>query len=114
MRRRSSGIYIYKRKYAFMGHLIVMREVYLSRSVSVAVVPALSMSVASSSSLNDATSDSHQQVSSKTWSLTYNSESKDVLVWKHGSRLKLKDGQTAGRVHSISVVGKEGIVMVIF
>lgn len=44
----------------------------------------------------------HLQASSKSWSLTFSSDSKDVLVWKNGSRLKLKDGLTAGRVHSVS------------
>lgn len=71
------------------------------------------MSVAGSSSFESAASESRPQVSSKSWPLTFNSESRDVLVWKNGARLKLKDGLTAGRVRSIAVSNDtKGIVTV--
>lgn len=43
-------------------------------------------------------------VSSKSWDLTYNPEHKEMLIWKDGMRLKLKDGNSSGRVTAISII----------
>lgn len=40
----------------------------------------------------------------KPWCLTLNAESKEVFVWKHGVRLKLKDGSSSGPVTGASVL----------
>jgi hypothetical protein len=49
-------------------------------------------------------------ISSKSWSLTYNPE---MLVWKNGIRLKLKDGNSSGRVTAISILNmQDGTVTV--
>ena len=42
--------------------------------------------------------------SSKPWFLTFDPETNDVLIWKSGMRLKLKDGSSSGRVTAISVL----------
>lgn len=42
--------------------------------------------------------------SSKPWHLTYNSEFKEVFIWKNGTRMKLKDGNSGGPVTSLSVL----------
>ena len=69
----------------------------------------------SGSSVVSGASSSHLHASSKSWSLTLNPESKDVFVWKSGARLKLKDGQSAGRVREANVLdSKETIVTVSF
>ena len=40
----------------------------------------------------------------KPWFITWNHESKEVLVWKYGVRLKLRDGSSSGRVTEVSVL----------
>lgn len=40
----------------------------------------------------------------KPWFLTFNPGSKDILVWKNGARLKLRDGSTSGQVTAVSVL----------
>jgi len=42
--------------------------------------------------------------SSKPWFLTFDPQSKDVLIWKNGLRLKLRDGTTSGRITGVSVL----------
>jgi len=42
-------------------------------------------------------------VSSKPWYLTFNEEYKELLIWKSGIRLKLKNGCTGGPVKSVAV-----------
>lgn len=41
-------------------------------------------------------------VSSKPWHLTFSDEEKLVLLWKSGSRMKLKDGSSSGPVTATS------------
>lgn len=51
--------------------------------------------------------------SSKPWFLTFDPQSKDVLIWKNGLRLKLRDGTTSGRITGVSVLSTvENTVMV--
>lgn len=52
-------------------------------------------------------SSSSKQVSSKPWFLTFNSAEGDVFAWKDGARLKLKNGQSAGRVKAVCVLSAE-------
>ena len=42
----------------------------------------------------------------KPWFLTFNPESKDVLIWKNGVRLKMKDGSASGQVTAVSVLSE--------
>ena len=59
------------------------------------------------------TSESSVTISSKSWSLTYNPECKEMLIWKNGTRLKLKDGNSSGRVTAISILNmQDGTVTV--
>ena len=41
-----------------------------------------------------------KDISSKTWFLTFNEE---LLIWKNGHRLKLKDGSSSGPVEEVEV-----------
>lgn len=56
----------------------------------------------STTSLKSSAHRSSNQVSFKPWFLTCVDE--DVFGWKDGARLKLKNGQSAGRVKAISVL----------
>ena len=46
-------------------------------------------------------------VTLKSWFLTLNEDGGDVFVWKEGGRLKLRNGQSAGRVRAVSVLCAE-------
>ena len=50
---------------------------------------------------------SRHNVTFKPWFLTYNNVDGDLFAWKDGARLKLKDGQSAGRVRAVSVISAE-------
>lgn len=52
-------------------------------------------------------SSSSKQVTTKPWFLTFNSAEGDVFAWKDGARLKLKNGQSAGRVKTVCVLSAE-------
>lgn len=42
-------------------------------------------------------------VSSKHWFLTFYEEHKELLIWKNGIRLKLKNGTSGGPVEKVKV-----------
>ena len=46
-------------------------------------------------------------VTTKSWFLTLNEDGGDVFIWIEGARLKLRNGQSAGRVRAISVLNAE-------
>ena len=50
---------------------------------------------------------SNVSISSKSWNLTYNPEHKEMLIWKNGIRLKLRDGNSSGKVTAISVLDEQ-------
>ena len=43
---------------------------------------------------------------SKPWFLTFNPGSKDVLVWKNGLRMKLRDGSSSGPATAVSILSE--------
>lgn len=51
--------------------------------------------------MDSSTSQDGQSVSSKQWFLTYNEEHTEVLIWRNGMRLKLKDGSSGGPVQEV-------------
>ena len=61
----------------------------------------------SSRSTRTADSSKAATVTSKSWFLTLNEDGGDVFVWKEGTRLKLKNGQSAGRVRAVFVLSAE-------
>ena len=61
-------------------------------------------------SQNSSTSSTSMTVSSKPWFLTYNVDDSDVFVWRDGVRMKLRNGDSAGTVVSVSV--SDGILTV--
>ena len=61
-------------------------------------------------SQNSSTANTSGTVSSKPWFLTYNADESDVFVWKDGARMKLKNGDSAGSV--VSVSASDGILIV--
>ena len=52
----------------------------------------------------------------KPWILTFKPESKDVLIWKNGMRIKMKDGNASGQVNAVSVLSelKETMTVSVF
>lgn len=53
-------------------------------------------------SRNSSTSNYSMTVSTKPWFLTYIEAESDVFVWKDGVRMKLRNGDSAGTVVSVS------------
>ena len=68
-----------------------------------------------SGAMGSESSSTSVSVSSKPWSLTFSSEYKEILIWRNGARLKVKDGNSSGGVTGISILNKQdGIVTVSF
>ena len=51
--------------------------------------------------MNSSASQDGQSVSSKQWFLTYSEEQQQVLIWRNGMRLKLKNGSSGGPVQGV-------------
>lgn len=52
-------------------------------------------------------------ISSKPWFLTFNEEYNELLIWKSGTRLKLKDGSTCGQVRSSAILDEANRILVV-